>query len=179
MTNYTAEQIREAIREINGTSSEWTVSEIVVWKYKKFIDALPDQPDDWQECTFEEICTGDQIKTRRRGVTSVYEHPVVSTYRSGPLGRRISLERGGLHPDSDTTFYRIPAPVVHPVPAEHPVIIVQNANNICWMARPAYWDSGTQEYVFQDAACTGFSPSEITEWEPASIVPKKVVEDDR
>lgn len=183
MTDYTDEQIYAAA-DIATSKTSPAYKNVGNHFLRAFLEALSDQQENWQECTFEEICTGDQVKTRRRGVTSVYEHPVVSTYRSGPLGRYVDLEKGSFHPDSDTTFYRIPAPVVHPHPEEHPIILVHafDGDQMPEGTYASITQNQAHDYVYELVPGDGTHPvrtrpDAIDEWEPAKVVPSNYVGD--
>lgn len=169
MLNYTAEQIREAIREINGMSSEDTVSEIVVWKYEKFISALPEPQQDWQECTWDDI-----LHTDERVKAEYISGTVIEGIPDGISDEGIHLVGSNFMPNStDARWYRIPAPVVAPDPAEHPVILIHRSSGIKHVP-PAVAitrkNNMTDDihYVFKDYGVQ--SPADITEWEPAKVV---------
>lgn len=163
MLNYTAEQIREAIREINGMSSEDTVSEIVVWKYEKFISALPEPQQDWQECTWDDI-----LHTDERVKAEYISGTVIEGIPDGISDNGIYLVDSNFIPFStDARWYRIPAPVVAPDPAEHPVVLVRESVNTKYdKPIPMIWDGGE----FYESPKTSLHISTITDWEPAKVV---------
>lgn len=165
MLNYTAEQIREAIREINGMSSEDTVSEIVVWKYEKFISALPEPQQDWQECTWDDI-----LHTDERVKAEYISGTVIEGIPDGISDNGIYLVDSNFIPFStDARWYRIPAPVVAPDPAEHPVVI--DGNGTSW-----FWSGTGDEYHSPERP--GEYKDRFTNWTPGEVVPKVVETND-
>lgn len=88
-----------------------------------------DQPDEWEECEASEVSVSDQcIRIQTRAGYEVKGKPTQVT----DMGIQIN--------DSYTIFwydaksiYRIPAPVVHPDPEEHPVVI--SNTGVAWV-----WD---------------------------------------
>jgi len=139
---------------------------------KRFLDHLPESDDDWQECGFNDFLPTDKrVKAVFAGGSIIEGTPDRRNHEhvflvDGPV----------IHSYDDATFYRIPAPVQHPDPAEHPVIIVDTNYGGLKGRHPFVWDG--EIYAAVSGPIKHANPETITDWEPADIVPK-VVEDDR
>lgn len=132
------------------------------------------QADDWQQCRFEDIQKGDRVKrifTKVSGskITKegVAEHLVDGSIWSTSCGMRLASNNYVPHETGLVTLYRIPAPVTHPDPEEHPVIVIYRPNgngktpvSYAWTGQH-YRSFDGQEY---------FSANEITDWSPAKVV---------
>lgn len=162
-----------------------------------FLDHLPEpETDEWQECRFEDIRKGDRVREvvdqgngtfeTTEGIASVVTESNHSDGRSWRTADRIyELACDDYALDyHKVTLYRIPKPVVHPDPAEHPVIVNvavdKPGTNLTHRYDYATWDA--EEYYDcwgnDGKYYGGWQPTTISEWEPAKVVPK-VVEDDR
>ena len=139
--------------------------------------ALPDPQDDWQECTFEDIQKGDRFKVEHanwsyEGQVKWIDAEVICydpRFGTAITPQNIDDMRG-------ITLYRIPAPVVHPDPEDHPVIVNvavhKPGTNSTHRYDYATWDVG--EYYdcwSNDGKYYGaWRPSAIVEWSPAKVV---------
>lgn len=152
---------------------------------QEYIDSNLRPENQWQVCTFEDIRKGDRVKTYENGVTTIYDHPVKSTHQSNSQGRYIAFESGkGAYLSLETNLYRIPAPVQHPDPAEHPVIanvaVEKPGTNSTHRYDYATWDAEAYYLCWNNDGkyYGGWEPSTITEWEPAGVAPKVVADDE-
>ena len=165
-----------------GVSQEVTgddyILEVSLEGIRAFLNALPEPQDDWEQCTIDQIRKGDRVRWQVPDIEDICIYEIVASHtkRADP-GWFLFSDHECYHFPPGAVVDRIPG-AQHPDPAQHPVIIVHKTGTVIWDERPAYWNPEEREYVFQGAFCTAFLPGEITEWEPASIVPK-VVEDDR
>ena len=129
------------------------------------LDALPEPTtDDWQECRFEDIRKGDRVKvvdTHEAGDQTVYEGDVVQVSKG-----LVMTAHHQLHSVYNSKWYRIPAPLQHPDPAEHKYIL--DVDGDLWI-----WSKSQGKYVEPETLVQS-APAEFDEWSPA-----KVVEDDR
>src|SRR5690625_3226947 len=121
MTNYTDEQIRQAANQIfwNGTTT--------VCHLRAFLEALPDQPDEWEQCRFEDVKDTDlnvrfvfddgsiiQGKPHMRCLTEI-------DLWTGYVITQVTMTAAK---KGKAKIYRIPAPVTPPDPAQHQFIRV-------------------------------------------------------
>lgn len=122
-----------------------------------------DTQDDWQECAW-----GDVLHTDERVKAEYISGTVIEGVPDGISDNGVYLVDGNLIPYSpDAKWYRIPAPVTHPDPEEHPVIVTYRPNgngktpvSYAWTGQH-YRSFDGQEY---------FSANEITDWSPAKVV---------
>ena len=133
---------------------------------------LPAQQGDWQECGFNDLRPTDKrVKAVFIGGSVIEGTPDQSSSESiflvdGPV----------IHTYDEATFYRIPAPIVHPDPEEHPVIanvaVHKPGTNSTHRYDYATWDVG--EYYdcwSNDGKYYGaWRPSAVVEWSPAKVV---------
>jgi hypothetical protein len=169
-----SDQVRR-LRELTASTNEATkwlaaVNHLIMsgTTRDELLKAETDQNGDWQGSSTGDLRKGDQAK-------AVFQNGAIiqGTVRRVLSNGDISLGEGvRIHADDDITLYRIPKPVVHPDPAEHPVIIVNEAqgNNSDDLPREMIWFMGS--YV---SGMTSFIPEIITDWEPAKVV----ADDDR
>lgn len=155
-------------------SRDW-ISRFNVKDIRAFLDALPEPAsDDWQDVTdIRQIRRGDMLKNETENALITYKYAV----------KRVDLSDGIIHFDNDElvfwhnkhTYYRLPAPVQHPDPAEHQYILVHRAD-------PKY-----NRHMFPNVGMTSgkngygvgkiyISAEHILEWE--ELTPAKVVADD-
>lgn len=167
---YTDTQLRQAVADfLEDEKADLSVSALgepfwtqQVKALRKMLDALPEpKTDDWQQCRFEDIHKGDQIKYVTE-ISTVIPHRPVTEIDQGDIiiGDQIRITSR-----PDAKYYRIPAPVVHPDPAVHKLIRCNVTDRIL-MATP---DGG---YISEHGIT--WPPSNFEDWTPA-----KVVEDDR
>lgn len=177
MTEYTDDQINEAIMLANQTGA------VYAWEtemYRNVIECLPKPQDDWQECTFDDIRKGDRVKR-------VYTFPNGSVGASEGIAAKKEpgfaahwrwVDQDGLilgissdNNDPHVTFSRIPAPVVHPDPSEHPAIYVKDSHIVNFIPKIMVW--------YREAYVAGrqcLFPKQITDWHP--VDPAKVIADE-
>jgi hypothetical protein len=115
----------------------------------------------WQRAeSIDDIRPGDEIKVETPGFIGFYNTPVE---RVGHDTKVIIFTTGDyFHWDDDFVVSRIPAPIVHPDPTAHPVIMEQGGKGWTWNAQyEMYHQPHSSEYRF---------PEGFTEWSPAQIV---------
>lgn len=118
-----------------------------------------DTQDGWQECAW-----GDVLHTDERVKAEYISGTVIEGVPDGISDNGVYLVDGNLIPYSpDAKWYRIPAPVQHPDPAEHPVIIDE-------MGEPWFWAGLDDDYHSPTRPSTFRSPSDFTIWTPAKVV---------
>lgn len=161
--NYDTDQLKAAHKV---AAKKISINELHTTKYlSAFLDALPEpDTDDWKECAW-----GDILPTDKR---------VKAEYASGTIieGVPDEISDDGIYL-SDGVFiwysenakwYRIPAPVQHPDPAEHPVII---DSGDAWFWNPhqeMYQQAGAAEYRFPEGF-TNWGAAEVITTEPAEV----------
>ena len=171
---YDDEQINDASRTAANYGS---CGELHSNYLRRFLDALPepDPQDDWQQCSWGDIShTDERVKAEHTSGTIIEGVP------DGISDNGVYLVDGNLIPYSpDAKWYRIPAPVQHPDPEEHPVIanvaVHKPGTNSTHRYDYATWDIGEYYDCWSNEGkyYGAWRPSAIVEWSPA-----KVVEDD-
>lgn len=136
---------------------------------KAFLDALPEPQDEWEECAFEDIQKGDRVRLVQVGRTTDFDSPVIETHPTH-LVLRDNTQCSNFH---KAIYYRIPAPVVHPDPLHDLVILVHGAYGNHYNNPTAYTSDGSA-YNIVGLGDTRILPEDITEWEPGTVVPKEV-----
>lgn len=126
-----------------------------------------DTQDGWQECAWGDILHADE-----RVKAEYISGTVIEGVPDGISDGGICIVDGNFIPFStDARWYRIPAPVVHPDPAEHPAIVVTEADG--------YEDTNPQVFIWTgnryENNAWSFDTDDITNWKP--INPAKVVAD--
>lgn len=174
---FTDEQIFESNKIAARTTGRDWISRFNLRDVRAILDALPepDQQDDWQECAFEDIQKGDRVKkvTTKEGTTETLEG--TASQRLGKYTKSWANDQDRLIFDNHefcdqlVRYYRIPAPVVAPNPAEHPVITIKaiNGEPIDAPGNAMFW-GGHYRYGYDDMTIA----EDITDWEPAKVVPK-------
>lgn len=174
----TDQQIREALLKA-GYKHLWRVAEL-----RAVLDALPDPvpvADEWEECGPDELRKGDRYLVKGdgwpyEGVVSYSYSNILCTHPA--TGARLTKamvkhRRSGLH------LFRIPAPVQHPDPEEHPLITVHKFDGdempegTYARATKNLVGAIVYEVVYGDdptAQCIANGLA-IDDWSPAQIVP--------
>lgn len=178
--NYDIEQIRQAWNETRKNHgqimSEWDEmfrpSQDFIQDFTQhLLDALPEPAqDDWQQCTANELQDGDLYRAESSDANIEYKQPIT---KCAIVGDWVEVQHvGGMKSSariSSNTFYRIPAPINHPDPEQHPVIYVKECDLVNFIPKIMVW--------YRDSYVAGqqcLSPERITDWSP--IDPAKVVE---
>ena len=173
MTKYTDEQLQAAMLQagkyesvsISVDDSMHYVADYEIDDLRRILDHLPSQQDEWQECAFDEIRKGDRVRMAQAGRTTDFHLPVTEahpTYLVFQGGTQCSYFQ-------KANYYRIPAPVQHPDPEEHPVVI--NGNGTAW-----FWSGLGDEYHSPERP--GEYKDRFTNWTPGEVVPKVVETND-
>ena len=158
---YTAQQLDHAIGASYDITGDTDILEVSFEGIRAFLDALPepDQQDDWQECAW-----GDVLHTDERVKAEYISGTIIEGIPDGISDEGIHLVDSIFMPHStDAKWHRIPAPVQHPDPAEHPVIIDE-------MGEPWFWAGLDDDYHSPTRPSTFRSPSDFTIWTPAKVV---------
>lgn len=167
MQNYTDDQLKLAILDasdqrnifIRTAYSLEDIDSSAIRSLRTLLYHLPDQQDDWQECSWDDI-----LHTDERVKAEYISGTVIEGIPDGISNNGIYLVDGNSIPFStDARWYRIPAPVVAPDPAEHPVIIDE-------MGEPWFWVGLDDDYHSHTRPSTFRSPSDFTFWTPAKVV---------
>jgi len=135
---------------------------------RAFLDALPDQPDEWERCTFDQIRKGDRVRAEFIDIT--YEGTAVDVrdYKIAIGHNHNEILRAWKNPD----LYRIPVPIVHPDPEVNHFIRINGKD---YEAIP---DSGRYQLIESKwSSPMVLNVEHITEWEELELIPK-VVEDE-
>lgn len=144
---------------------------------KRFLDHLPDPDDEWQECEFEDIQAGDRVRLVLKNGPLTDSPTIIEAEPHVAKAHYLAWSRhrtGSTIEASDVqAVYRIPKPVTTPDPAEHSVILVRQAGVVSHNAPAPYIWTG-DVYASLDGPLNHCDPDEITDWEPADIVPKAV-----
>lgn len=163
--DFTRDQINTAILEMPMMERHSGVAEWELNMFSQFLDALPNPApvaDEWEECTIDQIRKGDRVKVVEENLVTEYEHPILEI-RATAMFAQLIFACGSVHNlDDYKAFYRIPAPVQHPDPEEHPVVI--DGNGISW-----FWSGTGSEYHSPERP--GEYKDRFTSWEPAKVVP--------
>ena len=162
--NYTNDDLLRAATAAKDAISD-PYKNVPLTYLNHFLDALPDLQDDWQECSWDDI-----LHTDERVKAEYFSGTVIEGIPDGISDNGIYIVDGNFIPFStDARWYRIPAPVVAPDPAEHPVVI--DGNGTAW-----FWSGTGDEYHSPER------PSEykdrFTNWTPGEVVPKVVETND-
>lgn len=147
----------------------------------------PDQQDDWQECAFEEIRKGDRVKKvlvtesgqihTTEGVANYYLvagdlrwwFTEKASWKDSGVDQYIARSDEPHGGPVQVTLYRIPAPVQHPDPEQHPVILVKSTKNR--EHNPPEPAVAKSQGYYSTINSGLYTPKHITDWEPAKIVP--------
>ena len=133
----------------------------------------PDQQDDWQECTW-----GDILHTDERVKAEYISGTVIEGIPDGISDNGVYLVDGNLIPYStDARWYRIPAPVAHPVPEEHPIILVHkfDGDEMPTGTYASIKQNQVHNFVYELVPGDGAypittSPTAIDDWTPAKVI---------
>lgn len=130
---------------------------------------LPAQQGDWQECGFNDLRPTDKrVKAVFIGGSVIEGTPDQSSSESVFL-----VDGPVIHTYDEATFYRIPAPIVTPDPAEHQFIRVDGKD---YKAIP---ESGRYQLLEAGLATVHvINREDITEWTELELVPKVVADND-
>lgn len=171
---FTDDQIIEAKNvAAYNTSREW-ISRFNVVDIRAILEALPEpEQDEWEACAFEDIQKGDRVRLVQAGRTTDFHLPVIETHPTH-LVLQDNTQCSNFH---KALYYRIPAPVVHPDPLHDLTILVHGAYGNQYKFPTAYTSDGSA-YNIVGLGDTRILPEDITEWEPAKVVPKVVADDE-
>lgn len=133
----------------------------------------PDQPDEWEECGANDLQSGDVYRAESPDANIAYKKPIE---KCAIVGDWLEVQHvGGMKSSakiSTNTFYRTPAPVVHPDPEVNHFIRINGKD---YEAIP---DSGRYQLIESKwSSPMVLNVEHITEWEELELIPK-VVEDD-
>lgn len=154
---------------------DWSISGTSVRDFMmNKLDNAMNQQDDWEECLYRDIRKGDRVKrvmTHDSGTTETREG-VAETVDRFDVSCSMRQIITGIEDSRNTIvkLYRIPAPVQHPDPTEHPVIYVRDSDIVGFIPKIMVW--------YRDSYVAGrqcFSPERITDWQ--QVDPAKVVAD--
>lgn len=166
----------DALREQAGLYKElidhpffkdWSISGTSVRSFMMSkLDSAMTPQDDWQECGFN-----DFRPTDKRVKAAFIGGSIIEGTPDRRNSEHVFLVDGPvISSHDDATFYRIPAPVVHPDPTECPVIYAKDSDIVNFVPKIMVWYRDS--YV---AGWQGLSPEQITDWQ--QIDPAKVVAD--
>ena len=172
---FTDDQIIEAKNvAAYNTSREW-ISRFNVVDIRAILEALPEPKQDvWQTCPAKNVRKGDRVrwKVSESEDNESYEIVVtVVTNHTNDGGVVLHSKSCSYFFPYDTVVDRIPAPVQHPDPEQHPVIYVKDCDLVNFIPEIMVW--------YRDSYVAGrqcLSPERITDWQ--QIDPAKVVADD-
>lgn len=141
---------------------------------KAFLDALPEPEQDvWQTCPAKNVRKGDRVRWKVSESEDNESYEIVVTVVTN------HTNDGGvvLHSKSCSYFFpygtvvdHIPAPVQHPDPEEHPVIIVSGAYGVVWDKSYAYISDGSGYHIAEPNNDSVLLPKAITKWGAAKVV---------
>jgi|SRR5690625_104213 len=134
-----------------------------------------DESDEWEPCGRSELRIGDYLRCESPYGTFTSSEPI-KWFRLTTQHIDIEFENGSCIEINTTnkTVYRKPKPIVHPDPAEHPVIIVRESTVL-----PKGSEPQKVVYVrpyYRNDIWNG-APETITDWEPADIVAKVIADE--
>ena len=132
---------------------------------RSFLNALPEPQDDWEECTFEDIQKGDRVRMVQAARTTDFHLPVIETHPTH-LVLQDNTQCSNFH---KAVYYRIPAPVQHPDPEQHPVILVTEydvAGNIMECEPTPFF---AHDGVYKNDIYA-HRPDDVLSWSPAKVV---------
>jgi hypothetical protein len=131
---------------------------------------LPDpEPvsDEWQQHDVRSVRKGDRVRWTVPGSEDNESYEIVVAAVTNDDGVVLDSESHSYYFPYGSVVDRIPAPVQHPDPEDHPVIIIYRPNgngkspvSYAWTGKH-YRSFDGQEY---------FSVREITDWSPAKVV---------
>lgn len=193
MTEYTDEELAQAIYiaaydrmdsiDINHDISQEThqIHISVLNDLRAILEHLPvkgEPAEEWEPCTFGDIRKGDRVRRVQSGRTTDFHSPVIEAHASHLIFQG-GMQCGKLH---NALYYRIPAPIVTPDPAEHPTIIVREiaytlGNTSGKVYEQALWNHGDSDTGrYNTSAGRELRPERIIDWKPANMIE---VADDR
>lgn len=175
---FTDDQIIDAKHAAARHMSRDWISRFNVKDIRAFLNALPEPQDDWEECAFEDIQKGDLVKWFYRDKDR--ENTCIGVaHRLAYTNEAWVTESGAIVADISVQgqYYRIPAPVQHPDPLHDLTILVHGAYGNQYKFPSAYTSDGSA-YNIVGLGDTRILPEDITEWEPAKVVPKVVADDE-
>lgn len=130
---------------------------------RSFLDAFPDPPGDWQECSW-----GDISPTDERVKAEYISGTIIEGVPDGISDDGIYLVDSIFMPHStDAKWHRIPSPDVHPDPTESPVIIVHKARVFDFPqgGQAMMWNGDSYENAAYEFFC-----NDITDWTSARVI---------
>lgn len=170
---YTDEQIKLAVLDMPMNHRAEFVHDWELNMFRQFLEALPDQPGDWQECTFDEIRKGDRVRIVTENFYTVYDHPVLEVGQTSICSTILFACGTRAFLDDYNTLYRIPAPVTHPDPEVCEHIIVYETTRQKY--GPQNREYPSFHYSWDDDLWRGdisrvLQSWEILEWDYAKVV---------
>ena len=164
---YDDEQIFESNKIAARTTGRDWIARFNLSDVRAILDALTEPEDDWEACEFADIRKGDRVKLVTTSRFSLTVKTLEATAKHKDRGAWLdeNSETIVCFPANGTQekLYRIPAPVQHPDPSEHPVIIDE-------MGEPWFWAGLDDDYHSPTRPSTFRSPSDFTIWTPAKVV---------
>lgn len=163
------------IRILGHERDSWRLREVN--DVRAILDALPEPATgDWQECRFEEIQKGDRVRWVNPHNEDNESYEII-VHNVGNEERVLYSKTNSYYFPPGAVLDRIPAPVQHPDPAEHPVLLVHDTTrrvSLGGMTGVLQGDGSYAIYRSTNDIWGYLPPDEITDWSPG-----KVVEDDR
>ena len=170
---FTDDQIIEAKNvAAYNTSREW-ISRFNVVDIRAILEALPEPEQDvWQTCPAKNVRKGDRVrwKVSESEDNESYEIVVtVVTNHTNDGGVVLHSKSCSYFFPYDTVVDHIPAPVQHPDPVEHPVILVTEydvAGNIMECEPTPFF---AHDGVYKNDIYA-HRPDDVLSWSPAKVV---------
>lgn len=162
---FTDQQIDHAMGVSQEVTGDDYILEVSLEGISAFLEALPDQTDEWERCEFSDIRKGDRVRAEFIDIT--YEGTAVDVrdYVIAIGRNRNEILRAWKDPD----LYRIPAPVQHPDPLHDLTILVHGAYGNQYRFPTAYTSDGSA-YNIVGIGDTTILPKDITDWTPGKVI---------
>jgi hypothetical protein len=140
---------------------------------------LPDpEPDDeWQQHDVRSVRKGDRVRWTVPGSEDNESYEIVVAAVTNEDGVVLDSESHSYYFPYGAIVDRIPAPVQHPNPEVHDLILLRDSEHGHEEPVVALWHGGEYKYTDDHGTPQYLYPHQITDWSP--IDPAKVVEDDR
>ena len=169
MTKYTDDQINEAIMLANHTGK------VYAWEtemYRDVIDYLPDADNEWEPSNVTYVRKGDRVRWTVPGCEDNESYEIVVAAVTNQDGVVLHSETRTYYFPPGSVVDRIPAPVDHPNPAEHPVILIREAvvKHDPPVVAIAMRERVCNELIYVFGEYGALSPTKITDWSPAKVV---------
>ena len=165
--------IAEAVEKSYQISGDLPMLDVSINGLRAFLDALPEPQDDFQRggviLDTDDVRKGDRVLIMNLA-NNLYEVTVTAIDERAIIWKGSSITKSSID-----RIYLMDRPVQHPDPKKHPVILVHEASGITRNPPVVALSARipeTERYRYVFSGYGAQWPSDITEWEPADVVPR-------